>query len=493
MRTERTLHLGYMYWSNGSHPAGWRLPEASDDAFDVGQLERVAALLEAGTFDFVFFGDRVATGPQYAQTNTSTLARLEPLTMAAYLAHATTDLGIIVTVNTTYYDPFTVARLAASLDHLSGGRIGLNLVTGRDRRAALNFSRERHGESEERYARAEEFVEVLLRLWDSWQPGALPRNKATGEFLDVTKVHPINFAGKHFQVRGPLTSARSPQQRPPLVHAGASPQSQEFGARWADVLFLAQFSLESATAYAEQARARAAAAGRDPSELVLLPGFTAIVGSTRQEARDLYDRLNSLLTLDDDPILGGRSKDFWLAPDAEPLPTFEGKPLGLRNLGALSRVTGVDFTDRELGSEIGADDARRFTAAGSALLHTVALRTGRGVGHGQDRPAQVADLLYAYVVDGHFVAGTAEDIADYIQAWFEAGGSDGFFISSPALVGQLERFVTEVVPILRRRGLFRTRYGTRPTLRATLGLPDATPCYFPDQRAHTFDEITEGW
>lgn len=489
---QRTLHLGYMYWSNGSHPAGWRLPDAADDAFDIARLQRVVELLEEATFDYVFFGDRVATGPQYADTNTSTLARLEPITMAAYLAHATTHLGIVVTVNTTYYDPFTVARLASSLDHLSRGRIGVNLVTGRDRRAAQNYSSTSHGDSAQRYGRAEEFTEVLVRLWDSWETQALPRNKQTGQFLDTAKVHPINFHGKHFQVRGPLTSTRSPQWRPPIVHAGTSEQSQRFGARWADVLFLAQFSLESATAYANTTRAAAQERGRDSDDLVLLPGFTPIIGADRAEAVALYDRLNSLLRLDDDPVLGGRSRDFWLAPEAEPLPTFEGKPLGLRNLGALSRVTGVDFIDRPFEDALTDGDRAQFTEAGVALLHTVARRTGRVIGD-DDRPVQVIDLLHAYVVDGHIVCGSPADIADYIQRWFDAGGSDGFFIQSPCLDSQLDKFVHEVVPILRERGLFRTHYEPATTLRSLLGLPDLTTPYFNDVYDHTFDEIVEGW
>lgn len=463
--TGRTLHLGYMYWSNGTHPAGWRLPEAVHDrGFDGGYLTELAQLAEAGTFDFFFFGDRLATGPEYQFTNTSVLARIEPFTAASYIATATSRIGIVVTANPTYYEPFNLARLTASLDHISAGRASWNIVTGADQRAAANYSRTEHGDASARYDRADEFVDVVRGLWDSWEDDAFIRNAETGEFVAADRIHPLNHRGGAFRVRGPLNMARPPQGQLVVLHAGTSDRSRDLGAREADVLFAASATIEQGREYAEDIRRRAAGFGRDTSKIAILPGLTPIVAETRQAARALYDRLNDLLVLDDDIRYGGRGPGDRSGTGSAPR---EAQGPGRRNLAALSQRVGTDLTARRLEDPVDRATAGRFAPAGRILLDTTAARTGRAVGG--DDPLTVRDLLNTHIVGGHVVVGGPADIADYIQAWFESGACDGFNIQSAFLTEQLRSFVELVVPELRGRGLFRTEY-TGHTLREHLGL-----------------------
>ncbi|WP_328395589.1 NtaA/DmoA family FMN-dependent monooxygenase [Nocardia sp. NBC_00416] len=466
---DRSLHLGYMYWSNGTHPAGWRLPEAVHDrGFDGGYLVELAQLAESAKFDFFFFGDRLATGPEYQFTNTSVLARIEPFTAASYIATSTSRIGIVVTANPTYYEPFNLARLTASLDHISAGRASWNIVTGADHRAAANYTRTEHGDAATRYDRADEFVGVVRDLWDSWEDDAFVRNAETGEFVVADRIHPVHHRGRSFRIRGPLNMARPPQGQLVVLHAGTSDRSRDLGAREADVLFAAAATIEQGKGYAADIRRRAVRFGRAPSELAILPGLTPIVAATRQAARELYDRLNDLIVLDDDIRYGGADPVEWTAGAAAPR---EAQGPGSRNLGALSQRVGADLTDRRLGDALDDGTAARFTAAGRALLNTTAARTGRAVGG--SAPLTVRDLLNTHIVGGHVVVGDPVDIADYIQAWFESGACDGFNIQSAYLTEQFRTFAEHVVPELQRRGLFRTEY-TGHTLREHLGLSRPT-------------------
>ncbi|MCX4098210.1 NtaA/DmoA family FMN-dependent monooxygenase [Nocardia sp. alder85J] len=462
----RSLHLGYMYWSNGTHPAGWRLPEAVHDrGFDGRYVAELAQLAERGKFDFFFFGDRLATGPEYQYTNTSVLSRIEPFTAAGYLATLTSRIGIVVTANPTYYEPFNLARLTASLDHISAGRASWNIVTGADGRAADNYTRTEHGDATARYDRADEFVDLVRRLWDSWEDDAFLRNPETGEFVDATKIHTVGHEGRTFRVRGPLNVARPPQGHPVILHAGTSDRSRDLGARDADVLFAAAATIEQGKQYSDDIRRRTAAFGRDPAEIAVLPGLTPIVARTRAQARELYDRLNALIALDDDIRYGGQDPAAW-SLDTPP-PPREAQGRGLRNLGALSQRVGVDLTGTRPGDPLDAATAAALNPAGRALLAAAEARTGRSVGGAP--PVTVLDLLYTHVVGGHIVVGDPTDVADYIQAWFDAGASDGFNIQSAYLTEQLEIFVELVIPELQRRGLFRHDYTGR-TLREHLGL-----------------------
>ena len=462
----RQLHLGYMYWANGTHPAGWRYPGAEHArAFDPDYIVELARIAEAAAFDFFFFGDRLATGVEYELTNTSVIARIEPFTTASYLATKTSRIGLVVTANPTYSEPFNLARLTASLDHISHGRASWNIVTGADGRAAGNYSRDEHGDANARYDRADEFVAVVRALWDSWEDDAFIRDKESGAFVDGSKVHRLDHDGASFQVRGPLNVARPPQGHPVILHAGTSDRSRDLGARDADVLFAAAATIEQGIAYRDDIRRRALGFGRDPDDLAVLPGLTPIVAETTERAREIYDELNALLILDDDIRFGGREPGHW-AP-SETIGRREDQGPGLRNLGALSQRLGYDATGHDLDDAIPASAAERFTPVGRQLVGAVERRTGRTVGG--DQPTTWRDLLHAHIVAGHLVVGSASDVADYIEEWFTSGASDGFNIQSAFLVEQLHAFADLVVPELRRRGLFREGYeGT--TLREHLGL-----------------------
>lgn len=464
---ERPLHLGYMYWANGTHPAGWRYPGAEHArAHDPDYIAQLARIVEDAAFDFFFFGDRLATGTEYQYTNTSVIARIEPFTAAAYLATLTSRIGLVVTANPTYYEPFNLARLTASLDYISQGRASWNIVTGADGRAAFNYSRTEHGDATYRYDRADEFVELVRALWDSWEDDAFVRNKETGEFVDGSKIHPVDHEGKTFRVKGPLNVARPPQGHPVILHAGTSDRSRDLAAREADVIFAGLATIAQGVEYSADIRRRAAAAGRNPKEIFVLPGLTPIVGGTLEAARAIYDELNALIVLDEDVRYGGRGPDGWLvANGADAAGLREGVPQGYRNLGALSQRIGVDVTAESLDSVIPPGTEKALGPAGSRLAATASARTGRVTG----RDLTWRDLLYTYIVGGHLVVGGPSEIADYIEQWLVAGASQGFNIQSAFLIEQLTAFVELVVPELRRRGLFRLEY-EGSTLREHLGL-----------------------
>jgi alkanesulfonate monooxygenase len=464
----RQIHLGYMYWANGTHPAGWRFPGAQyDRAFDAEYIVQLAQLAEDAKFDFFFFGDRLATGVEYEHTNTSVLARIEPFTTASYLATRTKKIGLVVTANPTYYEPFNLARLMSSLDHITRGRASWNIVTGADGRAAFNYGRPEHGDATARYDRADEFVQIVRGLWDSWEDGAFVHDVETGRFVDGSKIHPLNHKGKTFSVRGPLNIARSPQGQPVILHAGTSDRSRNLGALEADVIFAGASTIDMGKAYSTDIRARAQSHGRDPSQVFIMPGLTPIVGETIEEARHIYDTLNSLLVLDEDIRFGGLKHSDWILQDNQEPVRREDYGLGVRNIGALSQRIGVDLTSLDLDDRLSAEDALRLNPAGKHILATVRARTGREIA-GRN-PIRIRDLLYSHIVGGHFIVGDPTGIADYIQSWFDQGASDGFNIQSAYLFDQLIKFKDLVVPVLQVRGLFRIDYDGA-TLRDHLGL-----------------------
>jgi FMN-dependent oxidoreductase (nitrilotriacetate monooxygenase family) len=471
------LHLGYMYWANGTHPAGWRYPGAEyARAFDPDYIAGLAQTVEKAKFDFFFFGDRLATGTEYQWTNTSVIARIEPFTAAGYLATLTSKIGLVVTANPTYYEPFNLARLCASLDHITKGRASWNIVTGADVRAAANYSRTEHGDAEYRYDRADEFVRLVRALWDSWEDDAFIRDKDTGEFVDGSKIHAVDHEGKTFRVKGPLNVARSPQGQPVVLHAGTSDRSRQLAAREADVIFAGVGTISQGVDYASDIRRRATELGRNPDEIFILPGLTPVVGATLAEARAIYDELNSLIVLDEDVRFGERGAPGWPV-GAGAAPQGEGVPPGYRNLGALSQRLGVDITSGPVGSVVSPDVTRTLGPGGTYLVLTAERRTGRTVGF----DLTWRDVLYSYIVSGHVVVGGPEEIADYIEAWLRAGASHGFNIQSPFLMQQLHAFVELVVPELKRRGLFRTEY-EGSTLRDHLGLSRPESQFAPTGR-----------
>ncbi|MFZ2174523.1 MAG: NtaA/DmoA family FMN-dependent monooxygenase [Rhodococcus sp. (in: high G+C Gram-positive bacteria)] len=453
---QRELHFGLMFWATGTHTAGWRYPGAkADGAYDIEFIQDVTRLVEEAKFDFLFLGDRLATDPKLAKTNPAQMSRMEPFTVASALAAATSHIGIVVTANPTYYDPFTIARLTASLDHLSGGRAAWNLVTGADGAAAFNFSRDAHWDTDKRYDWAEEFVDVVRALWDSWDDDAFLRDKTSGRYIDETKLHAIDHVGQHFSVRGPLNVARPPQGQVVLLHAGTSDRSRDLGAREADVIFAGQPSLEAAKEYYADVKERAAKYGRTEHDIQILPGLSVVVAPTTEEAVEVYDRLNSLLPLD---------------PEGETVDSVRFGGLGealKRNLATVSQVLGVDVTGHGYHDPVSAEVFDRSGREGRKIFEGITKTTRRTVQGAS--PITYLDLINGITVGFGTVVGNAVEVADHIQYWFEERAADGFNIFPDFVPGSVQAFTELVIPELQRRGLYRTEYGGT-TFRAHLGL-----------------------
>lgn len=427
----KRVRLGLFLFATGYHPAGWRLPGArADGAHDPSFLHRVAQTVERGRFDFFFLGDALSTSVDRQHRYPSQMVRLEPFTMMGSIAAATSAVGLVVTANTTYSEPYHLARMLASLDHLSRGRIAWNVVTGADGSAAHNFGKDRHGETDERYDRAEELLEVVTGLWDSWEDGALVHDRATGQFADPAKVHSLDHRGRCFSVAGPLNVARPPQGRPPIVQAGTSERAQALGARFADIVFTAQTRIAEGHAFRADLHARAAAFGRQPGQPIVMPGLVPVVGRTLAQAQQLYDELAALVV---DP-----SADL--------------RPLG--------DAIGAQLEDAEPG-----DLLPPLTDRGRQYVELAEESLGREL-------ETVGALLDFFLASGRghrLILGDGVRIADLIETWIDAGAADGFNICPPYLPGGLDRFVELVVPELQRRGRLRREY-EGATFRELLGL-----------------------
>jgi FMN-dependent oxidoreductase (nitrilotriacetate monooxygenase family) len=453
---QRELHLGLMFWAGGTHPAGWRMPSSKPDAaFDIEFLQYVTQLAEAAKFDFLFLGDRLATDPELQTTNPAQMSRLEPFVSAASLAAATSRIGIVVTANPTYYDPYTVARLIASLDHLSKGRASWNIVTGADAIAAANFSRDEHWETQKRYDWADEFVDVVKGLWDTFEDDAFMRDPESGRFVDPSKVHQLNHRGRYFSVDGPLNVARPVQGHPVILHAGTSERSRELGARDADVIFAGQPTIGAAQAYYADIKSRAKKYGRTEHEISILPGLTPIVAETTEEAVAIYDHLNSLLVLDPEDIAVGEVRYGGLGREKH------------RNLARVSGLIGVDVRGRDHAEPV---DQQTFDASndeGKRLFAEITRRTRRTIGG--EKPIIYRDLIHGASLGGAIVVGNPDEVADYIQHWYDAKAADGFNIFPAYIPGAVEAFTTLVVPVLQARGIYRKDY-SGPTFRDHLKL-----------------------
>ena len=443
---KRELHLNAFLMEAGHHEAAWRLPESNARAdFDLQHWIRLAQLAESAKFDSLFLAD----GPQlWGNLAQRPAGALEPLTLLTALATATEHIGLIATASTSYNSPYNLARKFASLDIISGGRAGWNIVTTAGAEAARNFGLEHEPAHADRYARAAEFLDVALKLWDSWEDDAIVGDKAAGVWGDDAKIHPPRHKGTYFSVEGALNVPRSPQGYPLLVQAGSSEDGKAFAARYAEAVFTAQQTLADAQAFYADLKSRTAAAGRDPGHIKVLPGIVPVIGSTEAEARAneqvledhiVYthgvDRLEQLLQLPE----GTLELDARLPSDLPPEDAIEG---------AKSRYTLV------------VELARRERLTVRQLIG----RLGGGRGH----------LTFA---------GTPEQVADAIATWFTQGAADGFNIMPAVLPSGLETFVDQVVPILRARGLLRSEYGPRQTLRERYGLPRPANQYAPQEPA----------
>ncbi len=432
---KRQLHLGFFLFASGYHPAGWRLPEArTDGAFDPNFLHDIARKLERAKFDFFFLGDRLSTSAALQHQFPSQMVRLEPFTMIANIAAVTEKIGLIVTANTTYAEPYHIARMTASLDYLSKGRLAWNVVTGADPEAALNFSREKHWDNAKRYDYADEFVGVVKKLWDSWEDDAFVRNKENGTFVDGSKIHKLNHQGEHFSVAGPLNVARPPQGQIPLLSAGTSDRSRELGARDSTAIFTGHILVEEAQEFYKDVKQRAKKYGRNAEELFVLPGLVPIVGRTADEARAKYMELSRLLVTDFD-------------------------------LTGISRRFGIDLTNEELDAPLPDLSFAEHAELAQNFVKLAQEATGTA-------DITLRELFYYFTASarGHLLlVGDAQYIADKIEEWFVGEAADGFNISPPYLPDGLDLFLEHVVPELQKRGLFRTEYESS-TFRGHFGL-----------------------
>ncbi len=432
-RPERRLHLNAFLMEAGHHEAAWRLPQSNANAdFDLAHWVRLAQLAEAAKFDSLFLAD----GPVTQGTGEfRSPGQLEPLTLLTALAAVTEHIGLIATVSTTYNDPYNLARRLASVDHVSGGRVGWNIVTSATEEEAANFGLDERPLHADRYERADEFLEVVLKLWDSWGDGAYLGDKDAGRWGDPAQIRQIDHRGKHFQVAGPLNVSRSPQGYPLLVQAGASEAGRAFAARYAEAIFTASQTLDHAQEFYGDIKKRAGALGRDPGQVIVLPGIVPIIGSTEAEAQALARELDELRI--PEYGLGGLSKVLEVEPHELPL----DEPLPQH---VIDRPRREGFISR---SELIID----FAVRDRLTVRQILSRLGGGRGH-------------------NVVAGTPEQIVDVLVTWFEQGAADGFNVMGAALPSGLEAFIEHVLPELRARGLFREEYDGA-TLRDNYGLP----------------------
>ncbi|TBU88678.1 nitrilotriacetate monooxygenase [Stutzerimonas kirkiae] len=432
----KQLKLGAFLFAPGNHAGGWRHPHARPETdMDFAAYAHLAQTAERGRFDTLFFQDSAAvpadTLADGGRTGFARATYLEPLSLIAALAPLTRHIGLIATVTTSYNEPYHVARRIASIDHISGGRAGWNLVTSQIEDEAGNFGLDAHLRHAQRYARAEEFHDVVRGLWDSWQDDALERDKQ-GRYFDPAKVHRLDHQGQHFRVRGPLNVARAPQGHPIVSQAGASEAGRELAARTADLVFTAALTLEEAQAFYRDVKQRARRHGRDPDHIKILPGLLPIVGRSEEEARAKHQRLLDLL------------------PD----------DLGIK---PIARLAGdLDLTQYPLDGPLPELPPNNSAHGRQQLLVDLARRENLTI-------RQLA--RHFACAGGHQVVyGTPQTIADHMQAWLENEGADGFIIQFPFFPAPLEEFVEQVVPELQRRGIYRTQY-EGATLRDSLGLP----------------------
>jgi FMN-dependent oxidoreductase (nitrilotriacetate monooxygenase family) len=433
MSSPKQIGLGLSMRYLGYHAAAWRHPSADPDAASkFSHYKYIAQTAEKAKIDMVFLADgiglRTPDTPPGALRRSHQTFELEPLTLLSALSSVTSHIGLVSTASTTYNEPYHVARKWASLDHLSGGRAGWNIVTSWSEIEARNFGREKHMEYNLRYERAAEFVEVVKGLWDSWEEDAGVFDKASGILLDQSKMHTLHHKGKHFQVEGPLTIQRTPQGRPVLVQAGAAQQGMEIAAQSADVVYSSHFEMAAAKAYYDELKGRLAKYGREPDSLKIMPGVTLFIGRTRAEAQAQFDQLNDLVA----PELG---------------------------LSYLYQQFG-DLSGHDLDGPVPEPPDPRIKSMAAKLL-ALARRDNLTIRQ-----------LYATITPGfggRCLIGTPNDIVDDMQAWVEAGAADGFNLCPPVLPLGLDQFVELVLPELRARGMFRTEYAG-PTLRENLGL-----------------------
>ena len=429
MTNRHMLRLGAFLSGTGSNMASWRHPNAvADGAINLEYYRDLTRKAETAKLDFVFFGDGLYISEK---SHPIFLNRFEPLTLLATLAATTTHIGLAATLSTTYSDPFTVARQFASIDQISNGRAGWNIVTSPLEGSALNYGKPEHPEHDLRYRMAHEFVEVTKGLWDSWEDDAFIRDKESGVFIDPNKMHRLNHQGEFYSVQGPLNISRSQQGRPLLIQAGSSEAGREFSSKHADAVFTGRSSLADAAEFYNDIKSRAVKHGRNPNEILILPGCSPIVGETPQDAERKYQEVANLVVMED----------------------------ALNYLGRY--FNDLDFTQYELDEpfpELG-DYARNGWESGTDKLKQMA----------REQHLTLREMAIQTTTPKHKFIGTPVQVADTMQEWFEAGAVDGFMMNSAVLPDGFNDFLNHVLPILKARGLFRTEYESA-TLHGNLGL-----------------------
>ncbi|MCB1294003.1 MAG: LLM class flavin-dependent oxidoreductase [Gordonia sp.] len=439
-RTDKLTLVAFMQASNVSVFSGsWRYPSSAADYLDLRYYQRIARTLEDGKFDLMFFDDRLAMPAIYGNSPDEAILRgarpikLDLTAILGAMAAATDHLGLGATYSTTYYEPFHVARTFATLDHLSRGRAAWNVVTSVNDAEARNFSVDAHTEHDRRYDRADEFIDVVSKLWDSWEDDAIVDNRAEGVFADPDKVHELGHKGEFFSVQGPLTVPRTPQGRPVIIQAGQSGRGRQFAGKWADLIFTGNPSQAIAQEHYADQKATIAAEGRDPNSVRILPMVYVITGETESIAREKEAIfLNELVH-----------------PQA--------------SLALLSEVTNYDFSGHSLDDEI-TDELVDSISGIRGLVQGVKRHLGD-----QKMTLRVLANHRATLLQGPRFVGTGEQIADQMADWFNSRSCDGFVIAATHFPGAFEDFTRLVVPVLQDRGLMRTDY-TGNTLRENLGL-----------------------
>jgi N-acetyl-S-(2-succino)cysteine monooxygenase len=426
--SKRQMHLGVFVLGTGNHSAGWRYEGATTSGCSLPVMQQIARIAERGKFDLFFLADGLVMDPG---DHPSFLNRFEPLTLLAALAMVTRHIGLGATVSTSFSEPYHVARMFASLDHLCGGRAAWNVVTSSNAQTALNFGTDLLAH-DLRYAMATEFIEVVRGLWDTWDADAIVADKATGRFLDVTKVRALNHQGRFYAVKGPLNIERPPQGHPIIIQAGGSPAGQELAARSADLVFsVVNGDTVAAKASYDRLKQRVRTHGRPPDQLAILPGVMPIIGETDAQAKEQLDRLQS-----------------WLTPT--------------NALTLVSQRLGYDISGYALDGPVPEFPA---PTEGGRAFSTALFEMAR-------REKMTLRDLYnvTAAARGHWVVyGTPKRIADIFEDWFTSERADGFVVMPAYFPGAFDAFVEGVVPELQRRGLYRLDYAG-PTLRHHLGL-----------------------
>ena len=432
---KRQLHLNLFIHSRGHHEASWRHPASSPlPLTDIRYYQDLAQRAETALFDSIFLADQLALGGDVAQAPRTWL---EPITVLAALAVTTSRIGLIATASTTYTEPFNLARQFASIDHISNGRAAWNIVTTWLATASENYGGTGQISHADRYARGDDFMAVVNGLWDSWAADAVIDDRAGGLYARPDRIRSINHRGDSYAVAGPLNMPRCPQGRPVLVQAGSSDTGRRFAARYADAVFTAHMAKATAQEFYADLKRLAAAEGRNPEHVLILPGLSPMIASTEAEAQRLTREVNELT----DPVVGRKRLS--------------------------GRFGGHDFSHLPLDRPLVPEDFPDPSTVEAARSRTeVILNLVR-----RDKPTLRQLLGYLAGARGHYVmAGTPDQVADLIEDWFADGAADGFNIMPPLLPAQLDVFNAEVIPLLQRRGLFRTEY-TGTTLREHYGLP----------------------